>query len=176
MFSAITKTVSLLLCFLLNWQLVAQESRIQELRGTGSIPFFFRTWNQIENGVSLGSQTQAYTVLRISFKDTRPTAMGWQLTLQADSEFEVAYGEQPTIPHQGVQLSDIRLYVGIGKTSPTYWIAAPFIPSNSSQVIISGTQTTVQDTLIFIYYECNPLVNKYPNDYHSLLNFTLSPQ
>lgn len=175
MFRIFTKIGSLLVCFLLTWQLIAQESRIQELRGTGSIPFFFRTWNQIKNGVSLGSQAQAYTVLRISFKDTRPTATGWQLSLQADREFEVAYGEQPA-SHQGVQLSDLKVYVGIGETSPTHWEATPFTPNNSAQVIISGTQTTIQDTLIFIYYECNSLVNKYPNDYHSLLNFTLSPQ
>lgn len=171
-----TKIGSLVAFFLFAWQLSAQESHIQELRGTGGIPFFFRSWNQIQNGVSLGSQSQPYTVLRISFSDNRTGATGWQLSLRAEREFEVAYGTQPAESGSSVLLSDIRVYVGIGETTPTHWQATSITPNNSEQVIISGIETTIQDTLIFLYYECRPLTNKYPNDYHSLFNFTLSPQ
>lgn len=164
--------------FSANIQAQYITSHLQEIRGTGNIPFVFSNYKQITNGISLGSQANPYTILKISYADTATAetnpSLGWQISIKALNNFDAAFGTPN--PAESVNLSDITIYVGIGDgLTVNSWRALGITPNINEQVIFNGNQKFVRDTTIFIYYECKQLIGKQPNEYNTLFDFNLSP-
>lgn len=157
--------------FFINNAYSQVTSNLTEVK-VGSIDFIYESYKSITEGITLGSESNPYTILRFSFDDQRaaPAVPGWRLVAVADDELAENFGTVIS----PVQLSDIEIYVSSGDNYiPGAW-SAP-VALNIGDNVIATDSKNVADTMFFIYYKCNALTYKTPNIYSGFLNFVLEP-